>query len=130
MERENERLTASSVEGSVGCLRGVGAGSPEGDLVQMGLDRSTGETGKKGGAQTLELRAGSERRPQRCEQHSGSEGSVGTGRTRSGLGRPRACQHLGSVAQSCLALCDSMDCSTPGFPVHHQLSELTQTHVH
>lgn len=49
MERENERLTASSVEGSVGCLRGVGAGSPEGDLVQMGLDRSTGETGKKGG---------------------------------------------------------------------------------
>lgn len=49
MERENERLTASSVEGSVGCLRGVGAGSPEGDLVQMGLDRSTGGTGKKGG---------------------------------------------------------------------------------
>ena len=27
-------------------------------------------------------------------------------------------------------LCDSMDCSTPGFPVHHQLPELTQTHVH
>ena len=35
-----------------------------------------------------------------------------------------------SVAQSCLTLCDSMDCSTPGFPVYHQLSELTQTHVH
>ena len=35
-----------------------------------------------------------------------------------------------SVAQSCLALCDPMDCSTPGFPVHHQLSELAQTHVH
>ena len=29
-----------------------------------------------------------------------------------------------SVAQSCLTLCDPMDCSTPGFPVHHQLSEL------
>ena len=28
---------------------------------------------------------------------------------------------LGSVAQSCLTLCDPMDCSTPGFPVHHQL---------
>ena len=35
-----------------------------------------------------------------------------------------------SVTQSCLTLCDPMDCSTPGFPVHHQLSELTQTHVH
>ena len=35
-----------------------------------------------------------------------------------------------SVAQSCLTLCDPMDCSRPGFPVHHQLPELTQTHVH
>ena len=35
-----------------------------------------------------------------------------------------------SVTQSCPTLCDPMDCSTPGFPVHHQLSELTQTHVH
>ena len=35
-----------------------------------------------------------------------------------------------SVTQLCLALCDSMDCSTPGFPVHHQRLELTQTHVH
>ena len=35
-----------------------------------------------------------------------------------------------SVAQSCPTLCDPMNCSTPGFPVHHQLPELTQTHVH
>jgi len=35
-----------------------------------------------------------------------------------------------SVAQSCLTLCDPMDCSTPGLPVHNQLLELTQTHVH
>ena len=35
-----------------------------------------------------------------------------------------------SVAQSCPTLCDPMDCSVPGFPVHHQLLELTQTHVH
>ena len=35
-----------------------------------------------------------------------------------------------SVAKSCLNLCDPLDCSTPGFPVHHQLLELTQTHVH
>ena len=34
------------------------------------------------------------------------------------------------VAQSHLTLSDPMDCSKPGFPVHHQLSELTQTHVH
>ena len=35
-----------------------------------------------------------------------------------------------SVAQSCPALCDLMDCSTPDLPVHHQLPELTQTHIH
>ena len=34
-----------------------------------------------------------------------------------------------SVTQSCPTLCDPMDCSTPGFPVHHQLPEFTQTHV-
>ena len=35
-----------------------------------------------------------------------------------------------SVAQSCPTLCDPMNHSTPGLPVHHQLSEFTQTHVH
>ena len=35
-----------------------------------------------------------------------------------------------SVAQSCPTLCDPMNRSTPGLPVHHQLSEFTQTHVH
>ena len=35
-----------------------------------------------------------------------------------------------SVAQSCLTLCDPMDRSTPGLPVHHQRPEFTQTHVH
>ena len=35
-----------------------------------------------------------------------------------------------SVAQSCLTLCDPMDCSMPGLPVYHQLLELAQTHVH
>ena len=37
---------------------------------------------------------------------------------------------VGLVAQSCLILCEPMDCSTPGLPVHHQLPELAQTHVH
>ena len=35
-----------------------------------------------------------------------------------------------SVTQSCLTLCDPMDCSMPAFLVHHQHPELTQTHVH
>ena len=35
-----------------------------------------------------------------------------------------------SVAQSCPTLCDTMNCSTPGLPVNHQLLESTQTHVH
>ena len=35
-----------------------------------------------------------------------------------------------SVTQSCPTLCNPMDCSTPGFSVHHQLQELTQTHDH
>ena len=35
-----------------------------------------------------------------------------------------------SVTQSCPTLCNPMDCSTPGYPVHHQLPQLAQTHVH
>ena len=35
-----------------------------------------------------------------------------------------------SVAQSCLTLCDSVDCNTPDFPVLHHLPEFAQTHVH
>ena len=35
-----------------------------------------------------------------------------------------------SVAQSCPTLCDPMNRSTPGLPVHHQLPEFTETHVH
>ena len=42
----------------------------------------------------------------------------------------RIFSQFNSVAQSCPTLCDPMDCSTPGLPVHHQLLEFTQTHVH
>ena len=35
-----------------------------------------------------------------------------------------------SVSQLCLTLCNLVDCRTPGLPVHHQLLELTQNHVH
>ena len=39
-------------------------------------------------------------------------------------------QSVSSVSQSCMTLCDPMNRSTPGLPVHHQLPEFTQTHVH
>ena len=37
---------------------------------------------------------------------------------------------ISSVTHLCLTLCDPMDCSAPGFPVHHHLPEFAQTHVH
>ena len=40
------------------------------------------------------------------------------------------CFQFSSVAQSCPTLCNPMNCSTPGLPVHHHLPEFTQTHVH
>ena len=40
------------------------------------------------------------------------------------------CAQIRSVAQSCPTLCDPMNRSTPGLPVHHQLPEFTETHVH
>ena len=46
------------------------------------------------------------------------------------LGSPIHAMCVCSVALSSLTLCDPMDCSTPGLPVHHQLPELTQMHVH
>ena len=47
------------------------------------------------------------------------------------VGCMSACSvQFGSVPQSCPALCNPMDCSTPGFPVHHQLPELAQTCIH
>ena len=48
----------------------------------------------------------------------------------SGLRAGRSGGDGSSVTQSCLTLCDSMNRITPGLPVHHQLTESTQTHVH
>ena len=45
------------------------------------------------------------------------------------MGHPSSVQ-FSSVTQSCPTLCDPMNRSMPGFPVHHQLPEFTQTHVH
>jgi len=47
-----------------------------------------------------------------------------------GKGNMKISPQFSSVTQLYLTLCDPMDCSMPGFPVHHQLLELTQTHVH
>ena len=44
--------------------------------------------------------------------------------------KPITSDQIRSVAQSCPNLCDPMNSSTPGLPVHHQLPELTQTHIH
>ena len=41
-----------------------------------------------------------------------------------------AFSQFNSAAQSCPTPCNPVDCSTPGLPVHHQLLEFTQTHVH
>ena len=46
------------------------------------------------------------------------------------FGREFSAVQFNSVAQPFSTLYDSMDCSMPGFPVHHQLPELAQTHVH
>ena len=46
------------------------------------------------------------------------------------VGKLHSSVQFSSVAQSCLTLCNPMNCSTPGLPVHHQLLEFTQTHVH
>ena len=43
---------------------------------------------------------------------------------------PLSSVHFSSVTQSCLTLCNPMNSSMPGLPVHHQLPEFTQTHVH
>ena len=43
---------------------------------------------------------------------------------------PFSSVQFSSVTQSCLTFCDPTDCSIPGFPVHHQLPEPAQTHVH
>ena len=46
------------------------------------------------------------------------------------IGKARAELRQQSVTQLCPTLCDPMNCIMPGLPVHHQLLESTQTHVH
>ena len=47
-----------------------------------------------------------------------------------GISKLKSIVQFTSIAQSCLNLCELMDCNTPGLPIHHQLPEFTQIHVH
>ena len=51
-------------------------------------------------------------------------------KTRTMVSGPISSVQFSSVDQLCLNICDLLDCSKSGLPVHHQLSEFTQTHVH
>ena len=59
-----------------------------------------------------------------------SSGAVSSCHWKCGNHSNQRAVQFSSVAQSCLTLCNPMDYSTPGLPVHHQLPEFTQTHVH
>ena len=58
------------------------------------------------------------------------EGSISAWFLKDGHAELEKHLQFSSVTQLCQTLCDPMDCSMPGFPVHHQLLELDQTHVH
>ena len=72
--------------------------------------------------------------PARTVTAAGSNTKVVTNRWLSarpgGAKRPDWHQSVSLVPQSCLTLCNPMDCSMPGLPVHHQLPEPTKTHIH
>ena len=61
---------------------------------------------------------------------SGDEFPLSTGFDSLLIKVPLNAVQFSSVAQSCPTLSDPMNCSTPGLPVHHQLLQSTQTHVH
>ena len=64
---------------------------------------------------------------QRCRLDTGAQGD----NKRVGWIERAALTHIQSVQLlSCVQLCDPINCSTPGLPVHHQLPEFAQTHVH
>ena len=62
--------------------------------------------------------------------HTNILGCMGAAVVRMSLATSERCYQFGSVTRSRPTLCDPMNCSPPGFPVHHQLPELAQTHVH
>ena len=72
-----------------------------------------------------------QRQTQLCDWHFTFIPLIGWGIFRESKGLSAfASVQFSSVAKLCLTLCNPMNCSTPSLPVHHQLLEFTQTHVH
>ena len=69
-----------------------------------------------------------------CTQHASKLGKLSSGHSFHSNPKERQCQRLFKFSSvqsfSCVWSSDPMDCSMPGFPVHHQIPEFTQTHVH
>ena len=80
----------------------------------------------------VENRAHRETQPTWCERGAVAGGRAGDHTLDNGLLKREKIKLMlcCSVAESCPTLCDAMDGSTPGSPVHHHLPELAQTHVH
>ena len=70
------------------------------------------------------------RSPALCLHFSPDSGDKGSEEQAASYSPPLPKFQFSSVSQSCPTLCDPINYSTPGFPVHHQLPEFTQTHVH
>ena len=68
--------------------------------------------------------------PGKCHRQRSLEGYSPQGHNLAAEQQQHLDYQFRSVTQSCPTLCDPMDCSTPGLPVHHQLPEITQTHVY
>ena len=67
----------------------------------------------------------------KVKEESGKVGlKLNIQKTKIMVSSPIRSDQIRSVTQSCLTLCHPMNRSTPGLPVHHQLPEFTQTHIH
>ena len=119
---------------SLGQIFCLGVGSPAVDPQTRGEDDGSGSVPRKNRWMSGKCEQKGEEAGMSWE---GGSGSVSREFWKPGLW---SCSHgtkelhqshqSSPVAQSCLSLCDPTDCSAPGLPVHHQLPELTQTHVH
>ena len=66
----------------------------------------------------------------KCWKECGEKGTLSAGENVDWYSHYWVQHQFSSVGQSCLTLCDPINHSTPGLPVHHQLPEFTQTHIH
>ena len=87
------------------------------------------ENPREGGAWWAAIYGVAQSRTQ-LKQLSSSSSDKLSGKCLEIIGAKYESAQFSSVAQLCPTHCDPMNCSTPGLPVHHQLSEFTQTHVH